>query len=218
MNELRYTLLSDGSSDQALIPILTWTLRSQGIQIAIQPQWADLRRLPSPRRPLPEKISLSLELYPCDLLFVHRDAEREDHDVRLAEINTAVAQLAENGLPAIVCVVPVRMQEAWLLFNEEAIRIAAGNEHGRQPLTLPSLAQAEQIPDPKRILYDLLRDASGLSGRRRKKFRVEVAARRVAEFIDDFSPLRQLTAFNAFESAVDTIVDAKQWHHISPSS
>ena len=47
MDALRYTLLSDGSSDQALVPILTWLLRAQGIHGAIQPEWADLRRLPS---------------------------------------------------------------------------------------------------------------------------------------------------------------------------
>ncbi|MCB9098054.1 MAG: hypothetical protein H6632_00835 [Anaerolineales bacterium] len=215
MNELRYTLLSDGSSDQALIPILTWTLRSQGVQVAIQSQWADLSRLPSSRRSLSHKIALSLDLYPCDLLFVHRDAEREPHQVRLSEIRQAVENLPDT-LPPIVCVIPVRMQEAWLLFDEGALRVAAGNEHGRQLLTLPPLAHAEQMADPKSALYDLLREASGLSGRRRRKFRVEVAARRVAEFIDDFSPLRRLSAFNAFESEVRDVIEAQKWHLNSP--
>ena len=31
MDALRYTLLADGSSDQALVPILTWLLRAQGV-------------------------------------------------------------------------------------------------------------------------------------------------------------------------------------------
>lgn len=35
MKELRYTLLSDGPSDQALIPILTWVLVQHGVQCAI---------------------------------------------------------------------------------------------------------------------------------------------------------------------------------------
>ena len=64
MDALRYTLLSDGSSDQALMPILTWLLRAQGIHGAIQPEWADLRRLPRPPRTLSERISFSLDLYP----------------------------------------------------------------------------------------------------------------------------------------------------------
>lgn len=35
MNEIRYTLLSDGSSDKALLPILTWLLRLHGVECAI---------------------------------------------------------------------------------------------------------------------------------------------------------------------------------------
>ena len=46
MKELSYTLLSDGSSDKALMPILTWLLRGYLPNWAIQPEWADLSRLP----------------------------------------------------------------------------------------------------------------------------------------------------------------------------
>ena len=46
---------------------------------------------------------------------------------RKAEVQAAIATLDK---PAI-CVIPVRMQEAWLLFDEIAIRHAAGNPHGR---------------------------------------------------------------------------------------
>jgi hypothetical protein len=40
MRELRYTLLSDGPSDRALLRILTWLLRTHGVEMAIQPDWA----------------------------------------------------------------------------------------------------------------------------------------------------------------------------------
>ncbi len=33
MSELRYTLLADGSSDRALLPMLTWALRQQGVHM-----------------------------------------------------------------------------------------------------------------------------------------------------------------------------------------
>ena len=132
MDALRYTLLSDGSSDQALVPILTWLLRAQGVNGAIQPEWADLRRLRRPPDPLSERISRSLELYPCDVLFVHRDAEGVLPLPRTEEIHQALATVAQQiQVPPTVCVVPVRMQEAWLLFNEGAIRSAAGNPNGR---------------------------------------------------------------------------------------
>ena len=77
MRELRFTLMADGSSDMALLPILVWLLRRHFGSIPIQPEFADLRRLQNPPNELFERIAKSIELYPCDLLFVHRDAERE---------------------------------------------------------------------------------------------------------------------------------------------
>ena len=213
MDELRYTLLSDGSADQALMPILTWLLREQGIYGAIQPEWADLRRLPRPPRTLSERISSSLDLYPCDVLFVHRDSEGVLPLVRTTEIQQALATAAQRAqLPPTVCVVPVRMQEAWLLFNETAIRCAAGNPNGPVPLALPPLKTLAQLPDAKDVLYDALREASGLTGRRRKKFPVHTRVRRVTEFIDDFSPLRILGAFCQLEADVSQVVNAHGWN------
>ena len=213
MDALRYTLLSDGSSDQALVPILTWLLRAQGIHGAIQPEWADLRRLPKPPHTLSERISLSLDLYPCDLLFVHRDAEGDLQHVRTEEIHQALAAAAQRvQIPPTVCVVPVRMQEAWLLFDEQAIRWAAGNPHGRASLVLPPLNTLAQLPDAKRVLYDLLREASGLTGRRRRQFRAPTRARRVAEVINDFSPLRTLCAFRRLEDEIRRVVHTHGWH------
>lgn len=76
MNEIRYTLLGDGSSDKALIPLLNWLLREHYENYAIQPTWAELH-LKRGARGLSERIRKSVELYPCDLLFVHRDAENQ---------------------------------------------------------------------------------------------------------------------------------------------
>ena len=61
---------------------------------------------------LSERISLSLDLYPCDLLFVHRDAEGDLQHVRTEEIHQALAAAAQRvQIPPTVCVVPVRMQK-----------------------------------------------------------------------------------------------------------
>jgi hypothetical protein len=49
MKEIRYTLITDGSSDRALMPILTWLLIELGVKIAIQPTWADFTRLRNPK-------------------------------------------------------------------------------------------------------------------------------------------------------------------------
>lgn len=141
MVEIRYTLLADGSSDRALLPILSWALHQQGMSLVVQPAWADLGRLRRRPRTLADRIIAAMQLYPCDLLFVHRDAEREAFEFRRSEIVRALDEIArQEPIPlAAICVVPVRMQEAWLLFDEMAIRTAAGNPRGRQQLPLPLL-------------------------------------------------------------------------------
>lgn len=70
----------------------------------------------------------------------------------------------------------------------------------------------EQLPDPKRDLYDLLRAASGLTGRRQKQFRAPQHARRVAEFINDFAALRMLNAFNKLEADIGQIIREQGWN------
>jgi hypothetical protein len=216
--ELRYTLVTDGPTDRALIPILTWLLQKQGVQCAIQPEWADLGRLRVRKKlSLAERMRWSIALYPCDLLFVHRDAEREPRQKRYAEIMQAVNELQRDhgvATPA-VCVVPVRMQEAWLLFDMQAIRRAAGNSTGRQELILPALKDLEAIPNPKQILHDLLREASGLRGRRLDRFDAGERAVRVPSLIGDFSLLRALPAFSALETDVASLVLQQGWRTLS---
>ena len=213
MRELRYTLVTNGSSDTALLPILTWLLRTHGVSCAIQAEWADLRQLRLPKkRGLTDRIRWSLDFYPCDLLFVHRDAEREPREERVDEINEAIKKaVTSHPVPPAVCVVPVRMQEAWLLFDDAAIRHAAGNRSGHHSLDLPPIRQIEQLPDPKTILYGCLKQASGRSEHRLKRFRVHKLAHRVAELVDDFSPLRALSAFNALESDIVEIIEQQSW-------
>lgn len=91
------------------------------------------------------------------------------------------------------------MTEAWLLFDEPAIRLAAGNPNGKIPLDMPQISIIEEIPDPKEFLFQMLREASGLSGRRLKKFNTGECRIRITELISDFSPLRQLSAFQRLE-------------------
>ena len=90
--EISFTLLSDGSSDRALMPILTWLLRDLGVASAISQSWADLRRIPRPPRTLADRMRKAGELFPCQLLFVHRDAESELPESRRIEIHGAFQQ------------------------------------------------------------------------------------------------------------------------------
>ena len=201
---LRFTLLADGPSDRALVPILRWILRQHCGNVPLQPAFADLRHLPKPTRKLVERIDRSIALYPCDLLFVHRDAETKSIAAREEEIGAAVAGSEKGGTLPVVCVVPVRMQEAWLLIDETALRTAAGNPAGRRPLEMPDVKRLEDLPDPKRILHEVPGRASELGGRRLKRFQRDLGSRahQVAERIEDFGPLRDLAAFRRLESRV----------------
>jgi len=145
MSSIRYTLLTDGSSDRALIPILNWLLRQHLLNHEIQSEWADLSRLPKPPKELSERIELAINLYPCDVLFIHRDAEACELDHRVKEIEAKLSNLAELQVP-VVKVIPVRMTEAWLLFDERAIRTAASNPNGSIVLQLPSFNNIEILP------------------------------------------------------------------------
>jgi len=210
VKQLRYTLLSDGSSDRGLLPILTWLLGQHLPAPAIRAEWADLRMVPSPPRALADRISMAVKLHPCDLLFVHRDAERASRSDRVSEIRDAHGQSEAPQFPA-VCVVPVRMTEAWLLFNETAIREAAENPGGHVRLALPDLRDIEGLPDPKALLHRLLATATELNWRRRKRFRADIAAQHVTDHISDFSPLRRLAAFSALEQELRQIIREKGW-------
>jgi hypothetical protein len=212
MKELRYTLLSDGSSDSALIPVLTWLLQAHLVDCAIQHEWADLRRVPkSLKDTFSKRIQLAVELYPCELLFIHRDAEKEPRQKRVDEIRKAKEEAGESVSVPTVCVVPVRMTEAWLLFDETALRRAAANPNGKHSLQLPDLTKLEDKPDPKELLYKLLGKASGLGSHRRKKLRVEELVHRVAEFIDDFASLRAMPAFKALEDELKQVIQEQDW-------
>ncbi len=144
-------------------------------------------------------------MFPCDLLFIHRDAEGEIPDIRYEEINNAVISFAEQyEKTPHVCVVPVRMTEAWLLFDIKAIRRAAGNPNGAMELNLPPLKEVENVHNPKDILFNAFQTASGLNKRRLKKLNKARCRLRLAELIQDFSPLRVLPAFQRLEEDIDS--------------
>ncbi len=210
MKSLRYTLITDGSSDRAFIPILNWLLIDLECNYTFQNTWADFSRLPHPPKSLTDKITLAIDLYPCDLLFIHRDAEKEPRKNRLNEIYQAIAQTNIKNIP-VVCVIPVRMLEAWLLFNEIAIRKAAGNPNGKCQIQLPALNKIESLLDPKNNLIEFLKIASELKGRQLKKFNERQAIHRLANIINDFSPLYKLSAFRELKKDLSQTLSNQGW-------
>jgi hypothetical protein len=205
MTLLRGTLLSDGSSDRMLLPLIDWLFRDLGGPPA-ELRWANPLLFPSDTQGLLTRAQAAVELEPCDVLFVHRDAERVPLATRKAEITDALRQ-AFTPAP-FVCVVPVRMTEAWFLFDEPAIRRAAGNPNGHDDLGLPTLLAVEGLPDPKQRLRQALSHATDFRGRRLERFRRQLSniTHHVSELIDDYTPLRQLSGFQAFEAELRAFV------------
>lgn len=206
MAEFSYTLVGDGSSDRRLITVIDWAIAQNAPESTrFIGGFADLGSEPRPRPGLGGRLEVALARFPCDILFVHRDAESSPASVRVREIERAIEGLqCERWVP----VVPVRMQEAWLLIDESAIRLAAGNPNGRVPLTLPRPRDLEGVPNPKETLEQLILEASELPRRRRDRVRLGRAKARVAELIQDFTPLRQLAAFQEFEASLRAALDA----------
>ena len=205
---IRCTLVCDGTSDRALIPIFEWSLWQLGVRVEFSSQLANFGALLQKPSGLDEKVALALELYPCDILFIHRDSENASPSERVAEISGATATQPLDS--AQVAMIPVRMTEAWLLGDEQAIRTASGNPSGTVPLNMPSVARVESIADPKELLFQLIRDASELRGRRLAALDVEMTRTLVSQYINDFSYLRQVPSFIAFESELQSVI---QEHH-----
>lgn len=207
MTPLRYTLEAEGSSDAMLRPVIEWVVSRLRPGLPLVGTVADFRVLPARPSGIGDRVRSAIELYPCDVLFVHRDAEKEPAKVRHGQIKAALAKLGDGLTTPVVQIVPVRMSEAWLLIDEPAIRAAAGNPNGTTKLDVPKPNQLERLPDPKERLYELLRTASGLTGRHAKKFHPSQRVRRVAEEISDFTPLDKLPAFQTFTKEVQAFLD-----------
>ena len=187
--QLAYAVVADGGTDRLLVPIIQWAVHrlDPGVEI-LEPEF----------RKRSGGIVEFLATYSTGamLIFLHRDSESLTLDERLGEFEPVERQ-------DVVPVVPVRMSEAWLLFDSSAIASAAGS---RTPQVAgPPVGQLENILNPKELLDDLLFRAAGApTGRRGRNFKRSIARRRVsvADHIEDYGPLENLAAFRRFQDSL----------------
>jgi hypothetical protein len=142
VSDLRYTLVSDGSSDQILKHPINWLLQQLTDRIPIA-RWADPTISNCGSFILRERIINAIECYPCELLFIHRDAEKQPREKRISEIQKAMKDLPA---PPQVCIIPVRMTEAWFLINGSLLQRAANNPAGTTAINLPALNRVDVAP------------------------------------------------------------------------
>ena len=209
MKTLRYTLIGDGSSDKILMNIIKWTIDDIYPALPSEGMFADFTLLQSPpqKKDVMGQVQAAKKYYPFDILFYHRDAESKGKAILQKRANEIRKYLNEDEQRATICIIPIKMTEAWLLFDENAIRKAAGNRNYIGAINLPDIKQIENENNPKSLLHDLLRKVSGLKGRNLKKFNVNYHVHLIAENIEDFSPLRQLSAYRAFEQEFRSSID-----------
>ena len=200
MERKKYVLVADGSSDKCLLPIIDCFLNEHFPNVIFERDFAELGFLPKPPKSLMERVQIAIKYYEPDWVFIHRDAEKEANPIekRGGEIDGVLHELKSEQV--FVKIIPIRMTEAWLLIDEKAIRRAASNPNGKIKLQLPHVNQLESIADPKEMLFNLLRHASELSGRKLTNLNVNRLSHLVAENITDFGKLRSLEAFQHFES------------------
>jgi hypothetical protein len=197
MKRITATLITDGSSDRLLTPLIELLFNAH-TELAYQVNFAV--GLPPLSTGLAARVSAALELFPCDVLFVHRDAEGIEASLRQREIE---ASWPKSQQPAtLICVVPIRMTESWLIASDNPIRSAVGNPNGNALLNLPAAKDIEFLPNPKEILFAALKAASGLNASRKRRFKPQQFRYRVSELTDDLSPLRLLSSFRNLEAQV----------------
>ena len=197
MKRLTATLVTDGSSDKLLAPLIE-LLFDTHTELAYQVNCAE--GLPPVSSGLRARIDSALSLFPCDFLFVHRDAEGVAATVRQQEIEMSWSGSTQAA--TLICVVPVRMTEAWLVANEKPIRLAVGNPNGTESLGLPAVKNIESLPDPKFVLFEALKVATEWNASRKRKFNPHQYRHRVSELTDDLEPLRKLSSFRHLEEQV----------------
>lgn len=204
MKELRLTLVGEGNTDRALMAPIRWSvvdwLRRHQMDARLRIEFE-----PGVTHAMSVRLADVVRRYPCDVLFVHRDADREGFAAREDEIARAVKE--GDIQVAVAPIVPVAMTEAWFLFDESAIRRAADNPNGHVPLDLPKLKNVERIADPKSALRVAIETASEKTGRRLRQLQPHTRVMRLAELIEDYGPARALSSFKRMETCLDLHLD-----------
>lgn len=210
METLRFTLITDGTSDRTLLNIIKWLLNDIYPELPTIGTFADFGRLRNPPKTneVLERIKKAEEYYPFDILFYHRDAESSADGIYEQRCEEILSVLDESTLSTTICVVPVVMMESWLIIDREAIKKAAGNRNYKGDIDLPAINRIEKHRSPKALLHDTLKQVSGLRGRNLRKFDPHSHVHLVSENISDYSALRQLSSFKQLEAKAKEVIDA----------
>lgn len=200
---IKYILISDGSSDRALINIINYTLKQQ-FNFDFDGERAEIGLFSRQKvKSLEDKIAVVIDYYEPTLIFIHRDAENQALEKREKEIEAALNKVDKTKQYAKI--IPIKMTESWLLIDEKAIRKASGNPNGTMNLEIPNIQKLETLSDSKKTLEDILRKASGLTGRRLRDLNTRQSIQIIPEYLEDFSPLEKISSYQHFKKEVSKL-------------
>ncbi|WP_405135703.1 hypothetical protein [Nocardia sp. NBC_01388] len=205
--------ICEGTSDLPLAEIVEALFIERGVDVRLtQP---DFSLLPKVAKDVESRVRAGTALLgsSVDVIVVHRDADNAGSDARRQEIARAVESVDCSA--TTVPVIPVRMTEAWLLLDEQAIRRVAGNPGGRNALGLPSPRRVESIADPKQLLQECIVQAADCTGRRRihvsKRFNEH--RRQLLRQIDYSGPIVDLPSWQHLMADIDAAAAALAAHN-----
>jgi hypothetical protein len=120
---------------------------------------------------------LAQQLAGYEALVIHIDADAPSVERAMRERYTPGLDLVQAAREAgtdvcrhLIPLVPIRMLESWMLADGLKLREVIGTDESEQALGLPAVPhQVEHIPEPKRVLADVLRRAFGNNRRRQRR-------------------------------------------------
>lgn len=198
--KISFLLTGEGTSDLMLQSHIETILVDAGFT-EVHGEAPDIGLIcPNAGRSVRDKLGVLKKYYPdVDVIFFHRDADGVGVEARIGEIADGCAAVEHPA--TTIPVIPVRELETWLLADQSAINVTAGNTNLQFQITcIPGIRRLESVADPKRLLLDALCEASQAQGGKLAKFkkRFNDMRRRLAEGLDPLGPVRELPSYQEF--------------------
>lgn len=200
--KINFVLIGEGTSDLRMLTHIENILIAEGFDEVSGKALLQEYGNPPIGNTVSEKITAARRQFPnANLFIVHRDADGAGVAARRNEISKAFLDLEPDLSTDYVCMIPVRMLEAWLLACPRLINRVAGSKFEDSSIKcLPALKQLESKVAAKDLLLEALCEASGVQGGRLASFKkrfFEMRAR-LTEDLEVDGPQNQLPSYAAF--------------------
>lgn len=205
---ITYLFLSEGTSDEVLVPLINRLVLANidGPVRPIVPNFSILR--PQPKT-LSEKLHAVISLYSgIDIIIIHRDADNVGYEARRAEIDHVISHT--RILWPYVPLIPVRMTEAWLLTDFNAIHNAIGFGKSKNEIEFLSLRKVEGLADPKAYLLNKIKEIANLPKRRERDLNVYMVRKKIGVHLTNLENLNRLSSFVSFKGDLAAAIDTME--------